>query len=157
MLTLASGQHRDLLSTEASIDTVPRLDYYQQLAHAKAGPLFALAFAGTAILVTDDDTIITACRFLGDVYGALLQLGDDLHDHKSQITYLGLTLHKAYAETADQLTVDHIVDDGAVWEYWKHVYAAYRANVDMVLSQINDAQFQTAMSRIFDAAFGRHT
>ena len=36
VLTLASGQHRDLLSTEASIDTVPRLDYYQQLAHAKA-------------------------------------------------------------------------------------------------------------------------
>jgi hypothetical protein len=83
MLRMASGQQRDL--TACSNDgKESALDYYQQLAQAKTGATFALAFGGTAILLTDDPRIIDALTLIGEIYGTLLQYSDDLLDATAQ-------------------------------------------------------------------------
>ena len=56
---MAGGQQRDLTTCNADCADSP-LDYYGQLAQAKTGATFALAFGGAAILLSDDDRVIEA-------------------------------------------------------------------------------------------------
>jgi geranylgeranyl pyrophosphate synthase len=71
MLRMASGQQRDLTASGDACDSP--LDTYQQLAQAKTGATFALAFGGTAILLTDETRTIDALILIGEIYGTLLQ------------------------------------------------------------------------------------
>src|SRR5262245_1091664 len=68
MLRMAGGQQRDLTARGADREDSP-LDYYQQLAQAKTGATFALAFGGTALLLTDDTQTIDALTLIGEIYG----------------------------------------------------------------------------------------
>ena len=154
VLAGASGQYRDLLSANTSARGLDRLDEYQQLAHAKAGNLFALAFAAPAILVTDDESLITACRFAGEAFGALLQLGDDLRDQKDQLHHQGLTLPSAYAEAIQHLPQPQGADATLLWAYWQHVRDVYRTQVDSALRQAGSVRLESCVHQIFDTAFG---
>jgi hypothetical protein len=83
MLRMAGGQQRDLIAHNTSCSDAP-LDYYQQLAQAKTGAVFALAFGGTAILLSDDERLIETLTMIGELYGTLLQYSDDLLDAAAQ-------------------------------------------------------------------------
>ena len=154
VLAAASGQHRDLLSANVSAHALDRLDEYQRLAHAKAGSLFALAFAAPAIVVTDDEALIKVCRFVGDSYGAMLQLGDDLLDQKDQPNHQGLTLPSAYAEAIQHLTQSSGTDETTLWAYWCHVRDNYRAQVDSALRQAGNTRLEACVHHIFNTSFG---
>ncbi len=83
MLRMAGGQQRDLIAHNTSCSDAP-LDYYQQLAQAKTGAAFALAFGGTAILLSDDNRLVETLTVIGELYGTLLQYSDDLLDAAAQ-------------------------------------------------------------------------
>jgi Polyprenyl synthetase len=83
LLRMASGQQRDLTAHgDDGVDSP--LDDYQQLAQAKTGATFALAFGGTARLLTDDPQRIDTLTSIGEIYGTLLQYSDDLLDATAQ-------------------------------------------------------------------------
>ncbi|MDZ4722012.1 MAG: class 1 isoprenoid biosynthesis enzyme [Roseiflexaceae bacterium] len=95
MLRMAGGQQRDLLGA-IHADTTP-LVAYQELAQAKTGATFALAFGGLAILCADDTDLIQRITRVGEIYGTLLQYSDDLLDqHAPNQT---LTLPHALVQT----------------------------------------------------------
>jgi hypothetical protein len=83
MLRMAGGQQRDLTTHPTDCAETP-LDHYQQLAQAKTGAAYALAFGGTAILLSDDSRLIEALTVIGEMYGTLIQYSDDLLDAAAQ-------------------------------------------------------------------------
>lgn len=91
LLRMASGQQHDLQSGAVGLSD---LDTYQQIAQAKTGATFALACGGAALLCTDAPATIAALTYAGEVYGTLIQYGDDLHDAATQPN-LTLTLPRA--------------------------------------------------------------
>ncbi len=155
ILVAASGQQRDLLSSSELAKDLVQLDQYQELAHAKAGALFALAFGGAALLATEDRATISGCRFIGDVYGALLQLSDDLQDHANQEDYQGLTLHTAYADIQQNASAPSNDGSGAVQQYWQYVNRAYRVQVEKVLQHLDNPRLGACVRQLFDVAFGK--
>jgi hypothetical protein len=82
MLRMAAGQYRDLNPPHSAGTSI--LDEYQQIAQAKTGATFALAFGGTTMLLTDDPTIYEGMALIGEIYGTLLQYGDDINDAATQ-------------------------------------------------------------------------
>jgi hypothetical protein len=83
MLRMAGGQQRNLTARTTDRTDEP-LDHYQQLAQAKTGAAFALAFGGTAILLSDDRRLTEALTVIGELYGTLIQYSDDLLDAATQ-------------------------------------------------------------------------
>lgn len=83
MLRMAGGQQRDLNVHTAGYVEAP-LDHYQEIAHAKTGAAYALAFGGTASLLSDDPELVETLIAVGELYGALIQYGDDLSDAETQ-------------------------------------------------------------------------
>jgi geranylgeranyl pyrophosphate synthase len=154
ILVAASGQQRDLLSSSGVAKDVIHLDQYQELAHAKAGALFALAFGSAALHVTEDKATISACRFIGDVYGALLQLSDDLEDHPHQQGYRGLTLLTAYTDMQQNASTSLPDSSVVVQQYWQYVNKTYRVQVDKVLHHLDNPSLGNRVRQLFDAAFG---
>lgn len=154
LLAAASGQQQDLASGKSTSRALDRLDEYQELAHAKTGNLFALVFAAPAVLVTDDEALISVCHFAGDMYGALLQLGDDLLDQNAQQDHPGLTLPSAYSEAMQHLSRAPGSQDVLLWDYWRHIRDEYRARVDAAMQQAGRSRLQECVQGLFDTAFG---
>ena len=149
ILTGASGQHCDLIHSGTSKDDGHVLDQYQQVAHAKSGALFALGFAGVAPLTTDDSTLITACHYVGDVYGTLLQLSDDLIDYENRSSLL--TLDQTYNRFSRATSSQQEADSISVWEYLRYVRAAYLEQVERVLVQIDHPELCSYLRRLFSS------
>lgn len=83
MLRMADGQQHDLES-DAEARSFDSLAVYQQIAQAKTGATYALAFGGLAMLLTDDDELVAGLTQVGEIFGTLVQYADDLHDALSQ-------------------------------------------------------------------------
>ena len=149
ILTCASGQHLDLLHSDTSKSDRHVLDQYQQVAHAKSGALFALAFAGVALLMTDDNTIVTACHFVGNVYGTLLQLTDDLLDVENHSSLL--TLDQTYGRFTRATASGQLTDSRLVEEYLQYVRAAYLDEVERVLVQIDHPELCSCLRGLFNS------
>lgn len=130
LLVAASGQQHDLEQGSSIHAELNLLDNYQQVAHAKSGAIFALAFGGAATLATDDLAIIATCTFVGHIYGMLVQFKDDIDDVVTQQN-AGMNLLRVY----DTFRIAHDIEQHphAVGAYWTHVYTAYMAQVDHAL------------------------
>lgn len=150
LLRMAGGQQRDLQGDAAGLDD---LDTYQQIAQAKTGATFALACGGAAILCTDDDAIIAALTYAGEVYGTLIQYGDDLHDAASQPN-LTITLpralrdHPMFARDDDQ---EHILAT-----FWSYLLTSYCQAVQQALAN-QPARIQQHIGELFTQVFGLPT
>lgn len=83
MLRMAAGQQQDLAAGDGG-SARGSLERYQQIAQAKTGSSFALAFGGCGLLLTDDESLTAALAAIGEVYGTLLQYSDDLLDAATQ-------------------------------------------------------------------------
>lgn len=83
MLRMADGQQHDLESNAAS-RSFDALATYQQIAQAKTGATYALAFGGLAMLLSDDEQLVTSLAQVGEIFGTLVQYEDDLGDALSQ-------------------------------------------------------------------------
>ena len=150
MLRAASGQQRDLVEADvAERQGLEALDHYQQAAQSKSGAVFALAFAGAAILATDDEATIAACYFAGEVYGTLIQFCDDLSDAATQ-SNSALTLPQAYI-TALTIYTTHIPQH-TLHPYWQHIYVAYLNQLEQELA-VTPIQVQVGIRRLFTMAF----
>lgn len=154
VLTAAGGQHHDLLHTNHPAGNIEDLDQYQWMAHAKSGALFALAFAGSAILATDDVATITACHFAGDAFGTLLQLSDDLVDRDKHRNHPGLTLDQAFQGVADHMSSWQREGEGAISAYVQYIEVAYLEQIERVLAQINNSELCNYLRQLFDSQFG---
>jgi len=145
ILRTASGQQRDLVIETVS-DTA-NLAAYHDLARAKTGSTFALAFGGVATLMSDDQAIIDACLVVGDLFGALVQYHDDVLDAAAQpnaTLTLPDTLAQAYPEIAAGVRTPQ--------QFWSHLYQAYRAYVEQVLTAVPE-QLAAAVLALFVRAF----
>ena len=150
MLRAASGQQCDLAEADgAERQGLEALDHYQQAAQSKSGAVFALAFAGAAILATDDEATIAACYFAGEVYGTLIQFCDDLSDAATQ-SNPALTLPQAYI-TALSTHTTHIPQH-TLHPYWQHIYSAYLTRVEQALA-VTPVPVQAAIRGLFITAF----
>jgi hypothetical protein len=145
---MAGGQQRDLVIHGCEYNDAP-LEMYQQLAQAKTGAMFALAFGGTAMLLTDDIQIINILIAVGEIYGTLLQYSDDLRDVATQPN-LTLTLPQALCLTQPfykSTSTSHTPE-----AFWSYVYHAYYAQASQILSQLPTAMQQSILA-LFDRTF----
>lgn len=145
MLLTASGQQRDLTPLAGMQDA--ELPAYQELARAKTGSTFALAFGGTATLLTDDPDIITACLAVGTLFGELVQYYDDVLDaarQPSTARTLPNHLDRAYPELATHGKTPHA--------FWAYIYPTYRAHAAQLLANLPPA-LRTGLLALFATAF----
>lgn len=77
LLAMSSGQHRDLVSAELS------LEQYWDIAARKSGSFFALACRSGAALACEDPSRLEAYDRFGRHLGTLIQILDDLKDIQS--------------------------------------------------------------------------
>jgi hypothetical protein len=147
ILRMASGQQRDLTMSGDACDSP--LEYYQQLAQAKTGATFALAFGGTAILLTDDAQIINALTLIGEIYGTLLQYSDDLLDESTQPNPT-MTLPQALALVRPAHVSDNIHTPTAFGAY---LYRVYHEQVMQALVCL-PVGVQQGILELFDKIFG---
>ena len=145
MLCMASGQQRDL--TTSLISRSP-LESYQQLAQAKAGAMFALAFGGAALLLTDDTQMIDALTTVGEIYGTLLQCGDDLLDVAQANSTL--TLPKALTMVRPTHMSDQTKHTPEA--FFSYLYCAYHEQVVRVLVGLPDT-VRHGILDLFDRTF----
>lgn len=151
VLRMASGQQRDLI-TDGNEHFDSPLEIYQQLAQAKTGAMFALAFGGTAMLLTDDTQLINTLIAVGKIYGTLLQYSDDLRDAATQPN-LTLTLPQALSLTQPLSKSTSTSHTPAT--FWSYVYHAYYAQVNQILSELPAAMQQSILAlfaRTFETA-----
>lgn len=118
LLRMVSGQYADLT---ISVDqpTREQIRLYQQIAQAKTGATFTLAFGGTAMLCCDDPAIYEPLAVIGELYGTLLQYGDDLNDQA----------HDPRTRLTLPTVLPAIVDEPHTPAFW-HVYQQYCAAID---------------------------
>jgi hypothetical protein len=120
MLRMADGQQHDLESG-AEPRSFDALAVYQQIAQAKTGATYALAFGGLAMLLTEDDELVASLTQVGEIFGTLVQYADDLRDAASQPNP-ALTLPELLPflplDTPHQL--DHIAS-----AFWSYLYPTY--------------------------------
>lgn len=83
MLRMADGQQHDLAS-DAEHHSFDTLAVYQQIAQAKTGATYALAFGGLAMLMSEDEQLVAGLTHAGEIFGTLVQYADDLHDAADQ-------------------------------------------------------------------------
>lgn len=145
MLRTASGQQRDL--SIAGESGHPMLDEYEQIARAKTGSTFALAFGGVATLVTDDQELVDACLTLGDLFGALVQYHDDILDAASQPNAT-LTLPVALARALPEIATQ----GRSPQDFWAYVYQAYRRYAEHVVAGVPEP-IGAALLDVFTRAF----
>ena len=137
MLRMADGQQHDLESgtEERSFDA---LAIYQQIAQAKTGATYALAFGGLAMLLTDDNELVASLTQIGEIFGTLVQYADDLRDAVTQ-PYPALTL----PELLRFLPLDtaHQPEQIAV-AFWSYLYPIYLQAAIGALSHYPSLQSQ---------------
>jgi len=146
MLRMADGQQHDLASDGGAYD-VSTLAAYQQIAQAKTGATYALAFGGLAMLLTDDADLITAMVQVGEIYGTLVQYSDDLHDERTQpnqTVTLPAVLRCLPLATTHSLTQI----EAAFWTYLLPIYQQAAATALAAFPEL-----QTPIARLFTDVF----
>jgi hypothetical protein len=147
VLRAASGQLRDLLAGTHAPPADP-MTYYQELAQAKSGAIFALAFGGTATLLSDDPTVRESLTLFGESFGTLLQYNDDIADRASQPNTT-LTLPLVYTTALGTLPPTR-----SLAHYWTYVYQTYRAHLDALMCSLPvdyHAPLRAIIERVFQA------
>jgi Polyprenyl synthetase len=145
MLRTASGQQRDLIIDKAN--DLANVAAYHDLARAKTGSTFALAFGGVATLMGDDQTIIDACLVIGDLFGALVQYHDDVLDAAMQPNAT-LTLPDILALTYPEIATTSRTPQ----DFWSYLYRAYRTYVEQVLTTLPEELAERVLA-LFVRAF----
>jgi hypothetical protein len=149
LLRVADGQQADLESPHTVDAGLNDLDRYQRLVQAKTGALFALAFGGTATLLSDDPRLIATLFDVGEVFGMLVQYGDDVVDAALQVNP-ALTLPRAYhvGQTVQQAVA--ILPDARTFRHF--VYTEYLAQVQHALTDL-PVPTQTTICHLFTSTF----
>jgi len=132
LLRVASGQQADLELFQDKHENVAMLNEYQHIVQAKTGALFALAFGGTAMLLTDDAETIVTLSEVGEVYGMLVQYGDDVLDANEQVNPT-VTLPRAYAAAYQAQKQVPVV---SMHTFWNRIYTAYVQQVEHALATL---------------------
>ena len=150
ILRAASGQLCDLIAAHNPTAQGDSLTYYQRLAQAKSGSIFALAFGGTAALLSDDAGFVQLFVGIGEIFGTLVQYGDDLLDdtHQPNAT---LTLPAAYAQAVGEYPA--ALRPNHASGYWVHLRQHYVRHVDALVAQRYPALGEP-IHAIFVRAFG---
>lgn len=149
-LRIASGQYRDLLVHSQHLDrSLAVLDQYQEVAQAKTGAFYGLAFGATAVVMTGDQRVVDALTHAGEIYGTLIQFTDDLVDEATQIHPV-LTLPRVFQTASDIHGVVH--SPLSPHAFWRHVYPTYRAAAEEALAAL-PVPLREAVLRIFHDTF----
>ncbi len=148
MLRMAGGQQRDLLGVLPS-GRAP-LIAYQELAQAKTGATFALAFGGMAMLCSDDNDLIQRLTLVGEIYGTLLQYSDDLLDQHepNQTLTLPQALVQTYGTAAQQPKTHHAIVTVITQAYLDRVHE---------LVQPLSTQLASGLLNLVTSVFAPHT
>lgn len=146
MLRMADGQQHDLESNAAD-RSLDALATYQQIAQAKTGATYALAFGGLAMLCTNDETLVADLAQVGEIYGTLVQYMDDCRDAASQPNP-ALTLPELlnFLPVADQHTPEETV--AAFWAY------LYPVHLEAALGALKTCpEIRAAIATLFTDVF----
>jgi hypothetical protein len=148
LLRMASGQQRDLTAAHPVLapDT---LDYYEELARAKTGAAFALAFGGVATLLSDDSALIERLTLVGEIFGLLVQYGDDLSDAADQPNRT-VTFTSAFQYFAQTWPRNQAEPTPAT--FWSTIYQVYCAYVQQLLTDY-PTSLQHGVAALFAQAF----
>ncbi len=151
LLSAACGQQRDLELNEPEETNLAMLDRYQEIAKAKTGAIFALAFGGTATLATDDPVLISTLTFAGEVYGLLLQYSDDLLDESLDRNKI-FTLPAAYSTARAGFGTGPV--SGELRAFWQYIYTIYVNRVEAALAPLAPP-VRSGIRQLFTTAFER--
>lgn len=149
MLQMAAGQQCDLIFPVTDISRMS-LDEYQQIAVAKTGATFALAFGGTATLLTDDMDLVETLAAVGEVYGTLLQYQDDILDEDEQHNTT-ITLPRVLA----RLPLSEQYSTNVSAAFWTHLYPLYQIAVSNALASCA-SDVRNGVLALFTHAFETH-
>lgn len=149
LLRAASGQQRDLAQSCSGTSPSALLEYYDEAMRAKAGSIYNLGFGGIAVLATDDQQAIGALCLIGEIYGTLLQLSDDIYDASRQ-DVSALTLAQVYkkAVTSTGLTLP----DHSIHLYGQRIYYSYLEQIRRIVS-ILPHDLQSMLLDLFRRSF----
>lgn len=148
LMRMADGQHADLAAANSTTHSFS-LDEYQQTAQAKTGATFALAFGGAAMLLSDEEQVVTSFTHVGEIYGTLIQYSDDIHDAKEQPD-VPLTLPNVLA-AHPQLGTYHNSQQ-TLAAFWSFTYTHYRCSALEVLHAL-PASLHTPIATLFTQVF----
>lgn len=148
LLRTASGQQRDL-TLPASATAEDTLVAYQELAQAKSGAMFALAFAGTATLLSDDAAVIDRYCAVGELFGTLVQYSDDVLDQATQLEDAA-TLPAALRAAAHAQGTHAGADHGQA--FWAYLYPSYLAALADLTAAATPAE-RSGLRALFATAF----
>lgn len=84
MIRMSSGQYCDICSKNQPIEQDIAIKY-QQIAQSKTGATYALAFGSIGIILFEDKSIYESLAVIGEIYGTLIQYGDDINDYESDM------------------------------------------------------------------------
>ena len=146
MLRMADGQQHDLASGTVPL-SFESLAVYQQIAQAKTGATYALAFGGLAILCTDDAALVDALTQVGEIYGTLVQYADDLRDAVDQPN-AALTLPELLPFIPHAFDLSPAQLAAAFWSYLYSSYLAAALDALAAFPAVRDAT-----STLFAAVF----
>jgi hypothetical protein len=149
LLRMASGQQRDLTAHQASLGNNNTLDYYEQLARAKTGAAFALAFGGIATLLSDDAPFIADIARIGEIFGMLVQYGDDLIDVHEQPN-VTITLPSAFRQFVQSQVQD--ASNRTPTYFWNAIYQVYHSHVRQLTAPYS-CTVQQGVAALFARAF----
>jgi geranylgeranyl pyrophosphate synthase len=147
LLRMASGQQRDLTTTVSSMTA--SLDTYEEIARAKTGAAFSLAFGGIAMLLSDDSALIATLTHVGELFGMLVQYADDVSDAAHQPNP-AITLPLAF----QQFVLAHGSDPGgsAASAFWTAIFHTYCEHVQQLTAPFS-ATIGAGLQTIFTRAF----
>jgi len=150
LLEAASGQERDLTAQWSYSSPQEVLEFYEQAIRAKAGSIYRIGFGGVAVLATDNQPTIDALCRIGEVFGTLLQLNDDLLDAAVE-DEPALSLSQAYRTACEASGLE--LPTHGVHAYARHVYRSYLEYVRRLVMTLPLATQHVVLS-LFHQAFG---
>jgi hypothetical protein len=82
MIRMSSGQYCDIRSKNQPILQDIAINY-QKIAQSKTGATYSLAFGSIGLILFEDKKIYENLAVIGEIYGTLIQYGDDINDYES--------------------------------------------------------------------------
>ncbi len=150
LLEAASGQHRDLAAQWPCSSPQQVLEFYEDAVRAKAGSIYRIGFGGTAVLATDCQHMVDVFCRVGEAYGVLLQLNDDLLDASTE-SKPALTLSQAYRTACQTSGLE--LPPHAVHAYAQQIHQSYFEYVRRLVMTLPQP-VQRVVLPLFHQAFG---
>ncbi len=139
MIRMSSGQYCDVCSKNHTIDKDIAIKY-QKIAQSKTGATYALAFGSTGLALFDDKSIYEGLVVIGEIYGTLIQYGDDINDYE-----VDMNKSTSFVDIVRESEIETL-------SMYNYVYSIYYDHVELNMKDFPE-QIKIVIREIFKKTF----